>query len=88
MKLLMYFIAFKPRGFPMHLEHVSLLQEEVTKDSLTIQLREMTASVQFAEKKLHTLLFIFATHLQNFAFPQVAKANLGGLCHSNKLQIK
>lgn len=47
MKLLMYFIAFKPRGFLMHLEHVSQLQEEVTKASLKLQLREMIASVQF-----------------------------------------
>lgn len=62
MKLLMYFIAFKPRGFPMHLEHVSLLQEEVTKESLKIQLREMTARVHFAEKKLHTIYF-FSQHM-------------------------
>ena len=60
MKLLMYFIGFKPRGFLMHLEHASLLQEEVTKNFLKIQLHEMIASVQFAEKKLHT------SHTSNF----------------------
>lgn len=65
MKLLMYFIAFKPRGFLMHLEHVSPHQEEVTKDSLKIQLREMIASVHFAEKKLHTIYFFFTTHVLN-----------------------
>ena len=59
MKLLMYFIAFKPRGFLMHLEHVSPHQEEVTKESLKIQLREMIASVHFAEKKIITHYIYF-----------------------------
>lgn len=68
MKLLMYFIAFKPRGFLMHLEHVSPHQEEVTKESLKIQLRETIASVHFAEKKIitHYIGYIFfTTHVLN-----------------------
>ena len=72
MKLLMYFIAFKPRGFLMHLEHVSRHQEEVTKDSLKIQLREMIASVQFAEKKVHTIFFFYNTTTK-FCFPAGSK---------------